>query len=125
MTPQVHNDAPSWPCPLEGINPERCGPRRVAVIGAGMVGLATAWFLPERGVEVTIFERHRVAAGSSWGSAGWLAPSLTTPLPGPTVLRYGLRAVADATSPVYIPIRADARLWRFLVGFARRCTARQ
>ncbi|WP_308191061.1 FAD-dependent oxidoreductase, partial [Pseudonocardia terrae] len=45
---------------------------RVAVVGAGMVGLATAWFLQERGVDVDIFERRRVAAGSSWGNAGWL-----------------------------------------------------
>jgi D-amino-acid dehydrogenase len=97
----------------------------VAVVGAGMVGLATAWFLQERGIEVTIFERRRAAAGSSWGNAGWLAPALTTPLPDPAVLRYGLRAVVDPSSPVYLPIRADLRLWRFLLGFARRCTARQ
>ncbi|WP_051579971.1 NAD(P)/FAD-dependent oxidoreductase [Pseudonocardia acaciae] len=97
-------------------------PKRVAVIGAGMVGLATAWFLRERGVEVTVFERRRVAAGASWGNAGWLAPALTTPLPEPAVLRYGVRAVLDPASPVYLPPRADPRLWRFLVGFARHCT---
>lgn len=115
----------SWPCALEEPRTGRGGPRRVAVVGGGVVGLATAWFLQERGVEVTVFERHGVAAGSSWGNAGWLAPALTTPLPEPAVLRYGLRAVLDPASPVYLPIRADLRLWRFLLGFARRCTARQ
>ncbi|WP_322753947.1 NAD(P)/FAD-dependent oxidoreductase [Frankia sp. Cas3] len=98
-------------------------PGRVAVVGAGMVGLATAWFLQERGVEVTVIERVRVAAGSSWGNAGWLTPSLAAPLPEPAVLRYGLRAVLMPTSPVYVPPRADPRLLRFLAGFARNSTA--
>jgi D-amino-acid dehydrogenase len=125
MTPRSDRDArTSWPCALEEVHHER-RPRRVAVIGGGMVGLATAWFLQERGAEVTVFERRNVAAGSSWGNAGWLAPALTTPLPEPAVLRYGLRAVLDPSSPVYLPIRADPRLWQFLIGFARRCTTRQ
>lgn len=54
-------------------------PQRVAVIGAGMVGLATAWFLQERGIQVTVFDRKGVAAGASWGNAGWLTPGITTP----------------------------------------------
>ncbi len=90
-----------------------------------MPGLATAWFLQERGVQVTVLERDHVAAGSSWGNAGWLTPALTTPLPEPSVLRYGLRAMLDSSSPVYVPPRADPRLWRFLLGFARHCTSRK
>ena len=54
-------------------------PRHVAVIGAGMVGLATAWFLQEAGVRVTVYERDHVGAGASWGNAGWLTPALTAP----------------------------------------------
>ncbi|MFD2764934.1 NAD(P)/FAD-dependent oxidoreductase [Micromonospora eburnea] len=98
-------------------------PQRVAVVGAGMVGLATAWFLQERGVQVTVLDRKGVAAGASWGNAGWLTPGITTPLPEPAVLRYGLRAVLSPSSPVYVPPRADARLLRFLVGFTRHSTA--
>ena len=82
-------------------------PRRVAVVGAGMVGLATAWFLQEGGVQVTVYERDQVGAGASWGNAGWLTPALTAPLPEPAVLRYGLRAVLSPRSPVYLPLRAD------------------
>lgn len=97
-------------------------PRSVAVVGAGMVGLATAWFLQESGAEVTVYEQDVVAAGASWGNAGWLTPSLTAPLPEPAVLRYGLRAVLSPRSPVYVPPRADARLLRFLARFARNST---
>src|SRR3954464_4801258 len=98
---------------------------RVAVIGAGMVGLSTAWFLQEAGVQVTVYDRDRVGAGASWGNAGWLTPALTAPLPEPAVLRYGLRAVLSPRSPVYLPLRADPTLVRFLTGFVRHSTARQ
>lgn len=100
-------------------------PERVAVVGAGMVGLSTAWFLQERGIEVTVFDRGHVAAGASWGNAGWLTPALTTPLPEPAVLRYGARTALQPSSPVYVPARPDPRLWRFLAGFARHCTSRR
>lgn len=90
-----------------------------------MVGLSTAWFLQESGAQVTVYERDRVAAGSSWGNAGWLTPSLTAPLPEPAVLRYGLRAVLSPSSPVYLPLRADGTLLRFLTSFVRHSTPRQ
>lgn len=97
-------------------------PHHVAVVGAGMVGLATAWFLQERGVEVTVLDRSGVAAGSSWGNAGWLTPGITTPLPEPAVLRYGLRAVLSPSSPVYVPPSANPRFLRFVTGFTRHST---
>src|SRR5690606_26412968 len=87
---------------------------RVAVVGAGMVGLSTAWFLQERGVEVTVYDRSGVAAGSSWGNAGWLTPGISTPLPEPAVLKYGIRAALSPASPVYVPPSLDRRLLRFL-----------
>ena len=100
-------------------------PQRVAVLGAGMVGLSTAWYLQEHGVDVTVYDRTGVAAGSSWGNAGWLTPSMAVPLPEPSVLSYGLRAVLSPSSPVYVPPTADPRLLRFLLQFARNCRPKQ
>jgi D-amino-acid dehydrogenase len=100
-------------------------PRSAVVVGAGMAGLATAWFLQEAGVEVTVVDRTGVAAGTSWGNAGWLSPALTVPLPEPGALRLGLRTLFSPTSPLYVPPRADLRLARFLTSFTRNCTSRR
>lgn len=94
----------------------------VVVVGAGMVGLSTAWHLQEYGVQVTVVDRDGVAAGSSWGNAGWLSPALTLPLPEPAILKDGVLATLKPDSPVYVPFRADPRLFQFLIGFARHCT---
>lgn len=97
------------------------GPRSVIVVGAGIVGLSTAWFLQERGIEVTVVDRDGVAAGASWGNAGWVSPALTIPLNQPSVLGYGLRSLADPSAPLHVPARADVRLWSFLTRFAANC----
>jgi D-amino-acid dehydrogenase len=99
--------------------------KKVAIVGAGMVGLSTAWFLQQRGAQVTVYDRHHVGAGASWGNAGWLTPALTAPLPEPAVLRYGVRALFSPASPVYVPLRPDLTLIRFLSGFARHSTGRR
>src|SRR5690606_18493605 len=100
------------------------GPRTAVVIGAGVVGLSTAWFLQERGVEVTVVDRDGVAAGASWGNAGWLSPGLAIPLNEPGVLRYGLRSLLDKDAPLHVPATPDVGLWSFLTRFALNCNWR-
>ncbi|MDR8414393.1 FAD-dependent oxidoreductase [Nonomuraea sp. 3-1Str] len=102
---------------------ERIGdwPRSVIVVGAGIVGLSTAWFLQERGVEVHVVDRGGVAAGASWGNAGWIAPGLAIPLNEPSVLRYGLRSLLNPAAPLHIPATLDPGLWAFLARFAANC----
>lgn len=97
------------------------GPRSAIVVGAGIVGLSTAWFLQERGVEVTVLDRTGVAAGASWGNAGWVAPALTLPLNDPAVLRYGLQSLLRPSAPLRIPLTPDLGLWAFLARFASHC----
>ena len=97
-------------------------PDQVIIIGAGIVGLSTAYFLQERGVQVTVVDRTAVAAGSSWGNAGWLAPALTMPLPEPAILAFGLRAMFRPSAPLYIPPTLNPRLIQFLAQFAMNCT---
>ena len=96
------------------------GPRSAIVVGAGIVGLSTAWFLQERGLDVTVVDRTGVAAGASWGNAGWISPALTLPLNSPAVLRYGMRALLDPAAPLHIPMAADSALGSLLDAVRRQ-----
>ncbi|MGP5697697.1 NAD(P)/FAD-dependent oxidoreductase [Glutamicibacter arilaitensis] len=100
-------------------------PDHVVVVGAGFVGLSTAWYLQEAGVKVTVVDRGGVAAGSSWGNAGWLTPALTLPIAEPAIFKNGLKMMLDPASPLYIPLKADAKLLRFLIGFAWHSTPKK
>jgi D-amino-acid dehydrogenase len=99
----------------------RIRPRSAIVVGAGIVGLSTAWFLQEHGVSVTVVDRTGVAAGASWGNAGWIAPALSVPLNDPRTLRYALRSLPNRAAPVQIPLSTDPTLWKFLLRFAANC----
>ena len=92
------------------------------MVGAGIAGLSTAWQLLGEGVSVTVLDRGGVAAGASFGNAGWLTPGLAVPLADPAVLRYGVGAVLDPSSPVSVPPQADPGLALFLLRLAARCT---
>ncbi|CAM3184378.1 amino acid dehydrogenase [Mycobacterium intermedium] len=93
-------------------------PRSVIVVGAGIVGLSTAWFLQERGVDVTVVDRGGAGAGASGCNAGWIAPGLVLPLNSPRVLRYGLRCLFDSSAPLHVALATAPRSGRFLTQFA-------
>jgi D-amino-acid dehydrogenase len=97
-------------------------PSRVIVIGGGIVGLSSAWFLGRRGVAVTLLERDEIGVGASSGNAGILAEG-HPPLPGPRLLRQVPRLLLDRTGPLYIAPRLDPGLPGWLWGFLRACRA--
>ncbi|WP_337001908.1 MULTISPECIES: NAD(P)/FAD-dependent oxidoreductase [unclassified Microbacterium] len=97
---------------------------RAIIIGAGVVGLSTAWHLQKRGHEVTVIDRTGIGAGSSWGNAGWLTPGKAIPLADPSLWSYGPRALLDPDAALHVPFRFNPRLWAFLVRFAAHGTHR-
>lgn len=98
------------------------GEPRVAVVGAGVVGLACAWELHRRGAEVVVIERARVGGGVSRGNTGWISPSLTYPLPGPGMLREGLRQLLTGGDAFVLRPRLDPAFVGWLWSFRRNCS---
>ncbi len=85
--------------------------------------MSTALHLRNAGIDVTVIENDHPGAGASWGNAGWLTPEIATPLPEPSILKTGVKALVSPNSPLYVPIRADLNLFRFLTGFLRHSTS--
>lgn len=90
----------------------------VLIVGGGVIGVAAALELARRGVRVAVAERDEIGRGCSYGNAGWLTPSLATPLPGPGVLGKALRWMLDPESPLYIKPSPNLELLRWLARFA-------
>ncbi|MDM3973694.1 FAD-dependent oxidoreductase [Mycobacterium marseillense] len=112
---------------MGGVEPIDGGPRSVIVVGAGIVGLSTAWFLQERGVDVTVVDRTGVAAGASWGNAGWIAPALTLPLQ-PSGVLADTQARPDPSAPTLTPSTVGVHLGAFFMQLSpshRRSSSRR
>ena len=96
---------------------------RVAVVGAGVVGLACAWELRRRGADVVVLERAGVGAGVSRGNTGWVSPSLTYPLPAPGMVREGLRQLLTGGEAFVLRPSLDPAFVRWLWSFRRSCSS--
>ena len=70
----------------------------VAVIGAGIIGAATALALAQRAYKVTVFDRDEVGAGTSSGNAGGIVEGAVTPTATPAVIRALPRYLFDRHS---------------------------
>jgi D-amino-acid dehydrogenase len=92
---------------------------KLAVIGGGVVGLACAYELDRVGAEVVVLERHATGSGASKGNTGWVCPSFTYPLPGPGIIREGLRGMVRGGGPLAIRPSLDPTFVRWLLGFRR------
>ena len=97
--------------------------RHVAVIGGGIVGTCTAWYLSQHGFEVTVFERRdAVARETSWGNAGVVAPAYVMPWAAPGMPRKVLSYLFAAEAPVLFRPVASAALARWLAAWLGQCT---
>ncbi len=102
-------------------HPEWGAPMRVIVIGGGAIGLCAAEALSARGCEVTVFERDRCGAGASAGNAGWITPSLATPVPAPGVIGQSLRWLVNPSGPLWIRPTVDPAILGWIAGFLSSC----
>ena len=97
--------------------------RRVIVVGGGVIGVCCAYFLAKEGADVILVERDAIGCGASFGNAGTIAPG-HPPLNKPGRIRRSLLELLNLRSPLYIPVRWDPGLLRWLWTFRTFCTDR-
>ncbi len=89
----------------------------ILVIGGGVIGVCSAYYLAQQGFEVKLLEAGEICAGASFGNAGLILPSHIEPLAAPNALGQGLRWLLNPESPFYIKPRLSLSLaswlWRF------------
>lgn len=95
---------------------------KVAVVGAGVIGLATAYELAKRGAEVVVVGDREPGAGASANNAGWIVPALAGPVPAPGVVLQTLRWMTRSDSPVFIRPELSPSFVRFFTGMLRAST---
>lgn len=89
----------------------------VIIIGAGIVGLCTAYHLTEAGVQITLIDPSGPGAECSSGNAGSLASGAVAPLAMPGVLRQAPAMLLDPTGPLYVPTRYLLRVAPWMARF--------
>ena len=94
----------------------------VHIIGGGIAGLCSAWYLQKAGFEVAVIDKGGLTDGCSFGNAGMIVPSHFIPMAAPGVIAQGIRWMFDSKSPFYIKPRLDLDLAQWLWSFYRSCT---
>lgn len=94
----------------------------IVVIGAGIVGLASAWLLRQDGHRVTVLDRRgEVGHGASHANGGQLSYRYVAPLADPDVLAKIPAWMLRADAPVRFRPRFDPLQWRWLLDFLKAC----
>lgn len=91
--------------------------KKVSIIGGGIQGLCTAYYLNKEGLEVSVFEPKTAETGASYVNAGYLTPSHIIPLAAPGMVRKGLKWMLKSNSPFYVKPRLNKAFlkwsWQF------------
>ena len=96
---------------------------KVIVLGAGLLGVTSAYFLRQQGYEVTVVDRQASAAAeTSFANGGQISVSHAEPWANPGAPLKVLKWLGKEDAPLLFRLRADARQWRWGLQFLRECT---
>jgi len=94
---------------------------KVVIIGGGIIGAATAYYLKQKGWSVTIIDKGRFGYGASHGNCGLIVPDHILPLNSIDNLIKGIGWVFKKDAPLFIKPRIDPALVKWLMKFALHC----
>lgn len=93
------------------------------MLGAGVVGTASAWWLARDGHEVTVLERHPgVAEGTSYANAGLMSPGDATSWASPAALKTFFKGLYRRDLGIHVRLTADPYFYLWTLRFLRECT---
>jgi D-amino-acid dehydrogenase len=99
---------------------------KVLVLGAGVIGVATAHYLAEDGHEVTVVDRQPGAGlETSFANAGNVCPSYATPWAAPGMRWKAAKWLLASDAPLAVRLRADASLVRWAASWLANCSRRR
>ncbi len=91
--------------------------KNVAIIGGGIIGLSSAYYLMKSGHRVTVFDEGNFSDNCSIGNAGMIVPSHIIPLAAPGMIAKGIRWMFNSRSPFYVKPRLKGNLIRWGMKF--------
>ena len=97
--------------------------KEVIVVGGGIIGLATAYYLNLEGHDVSVIDQDKIKSGTSHINSGYLTPSHIIPLAAPGMISKGFRWMFNNSSPFYIKPRFDLDLVNWGMKFIKSCTS--
>lgn len=95
---------------------------RIGIIGGGIIGLSSAYYLSNAGFKVSIIDMGDLKDGCSFGNAGMIVPSHIIPLAAPGMMTKGIRWMFNATSPFYVKPRFSRDLVKWGYQFYKHTT---
>jgi len=94
------------------------------ILGAGVAGVTTAWYLASQGRKVTVIDRQPQAASeTSYANAGMIAPGHSYTWASPRAPGILWRSLRDDTQALRLKLNPDPHMWTWLWKFWRNCTA--
>ena len=93
--------------------------KKVVVIGGGIAGLCTAYYLQKEGHEVTVVDQSNFSFGASYVNAGYITPSHIISLAAPGMITKGLKWMLNPTSPFYVKPRLNLDFIKWALAFKR------
>jgi D-amino-acid dehydrogenase len=97
---------------------------KVLIIGGGIVGLTSAYYLKKKGYEVTILDKGDITDNCSFGNAGMIVPSHFVPLAAPGMIKQGIRWMFNSKSPFYVRPSLNGNLINWGLKFMKHATTK-